>query len=65
MSDLGWKGKGQPWPLKFIYSHCLISFNISSKNNDFGFNSIQKINFSKKNSFKCIKLGSKFDPEVK
>ena len=42
------KGKGQPWPLKLIYSHCLISFNISSKNNDFGFNSIQKFNFSKK-----------------
>ena len=65
MSDLGWKGKGQPWPLKLIYSHCLISFNISSKNNDFGFNSIQKINFSKKFPFKCIKLGSKFDLDVK
>ena len=49
MSALGWKAKGQPWPLKLIYSHCLIRFNISSKNNDFGFNSIQKINFSKKN----------------
>ena len=35
--------------LKLIYSHCLIRFNISSENNDFGFNSIQKINFSKKN----------------
>ena len=46
-SDPGWKGKGQPWPLKLIYSNCLISFNISSKNNDFGFNSIQNINFSK------------------
>ena len=44
----GWKGNGQPWPLKLIYSHCLISFNISSKNNDFGFNSIKKINISKK-----------------
>ena len=41
MSDLGWKGKGQPWPLKLIYSHCLIIFNISSKNNHFGFNSIE------------------------
>ena len=29
--------------LKLIYSHCLIRFNISSENNDFGFNSIQKI----------------------
>ena len=48
MSDLGGKVKGQPLPLKLIYSHCLISFNISSKNNDFGFNSIKKINFSKK-----------------
>ena len=34
--------------LKLIYSHCLIRFYISSENNDFGFNSIQKINFSKK-----------------
>ena len=31
-------------------------FNISSQNNDFGFNSIQKINFSKKKiPFKCIR----------
>ena len=44
----------QPMPLKLIYSYCLISFNISSKNNDFGFNSIQKINFSKNFRFKCI-----------
>ena len=42
MSDLSWKVKGQPWPLKLIYSHFLISFNISSENNDFGFNSIKK-----------------------
>ena len=49
MSDLGLKGKGQPWPLKLIYSHCLTSFNISSKNNHFGFNNIQKINLKKKN----------------
>ena len=28
--------------LKLIYSHCLIRFNISSENNDFGFNSIKK-----------------------
>ena len=34
--------------LKLICSHCLIRFNISSENNDFGFNSIKKINFSKK-----------------
>ena len=47
MSDLSWKGKGQPWPLKLLYSRCLISFNISSKNNDFGFNSIQKSTFLK------------------
>ena len=49
MSDLSWKDKGQPWPLELTYSHRLIKFNISSDNNDFGFNSIQKINFSKKN----------------
>ena len=47
--------KGQPWPLKLNYSHCLIRFNISS-GNDFGFNSIQKINSStKKVPFKCIR----------
>ena len=41
MSDLGWKVKGQPWPLE-------LPLNILSKNNDFGFNSIKRINFSKK-----------------
>ena len=35
-------------PLKLIYSNWLIRFNISSDNNDFGFNRIQKINFTKK-----------------
>ena len=55
MSDLGWKVKGQPWPLKLIYSHCLIRYNISIENNDFGFNSIQKINFQKKFPFKCLR----------
>ena len=30
-------------------------FNISSENIDFGFNSIQKINFSNKIPFKCIR----------
>ena len=64
MNHLGWKGKGQPWPLKLIYSYCFISFNLSSKNNDFGFNSIQKINFSKKKSL-LNALGSKFDLDVK
>ena len=49
--------------LKLIYSHCLIRFNISSKNNDFGFNSIQKINFSKISHLNAI--GSKFDLDVK
>ena len=44
-----------PWPLKLIYSRCLIMFNISSENNDFGFNSIQKINFSKNVPIKCIR----------
>ena len=48
MSDLKWKVKGQPWSLGLIYSHCLIRLNISSDYNDFGFNSFQKINFSKK-----------------
>ena len=41
--------------LKLIYSHFLIRFNISSENDDFGFNSIQKINFLKIFTFKCNK----------
>ena len=51
--------------LKLIYSHCLIRFHIhvSSENNDFGFNSIQKINFSKISHLNAI--GSKFDLDVK
>ena len=32
---------------KVNVSHCLIRLNISSENNDFDFNSIPKINFSK------------------
>ena len=42
MSDLGWKVKGQPWPLE-------LPLNISSENNDFGFNSIKKNQLFKKN----------------
>ena len=38
-----------------FYSLCLIRFNMSSENNAFGFNSIQKINFSKNFPFKCIR----------
>ena len=45
------------------YCHCLIRFNISSENNDFGFNSIQKINFSKNSHLNG--LGSKFGFDVK
>ena len=45
---------------KVKVSHCLIRFNISSENNDFGFNSIHK-----KSTFQKISnlnaLGSKFD----
>ena len=48
--------------LKLIYSHCLIRFNISSENNDFGFNSIQK-SFQKISHLNAI--GSKFDLDVK
>ena len=51
-------------PLKLIYSNCLIRLNISSENNDFGFNRIQKINFSEKNPHLNV-LGSKFDLDVK
>ena len=47
----------RPW---LIYSHCLVSFNISSKNNDFVFSSIQKKNTFHKNSH-LNALGSKYD----
>ena len=48
MSDLGRK-------VNLDLSNLFINtkFNIISENNDFGFNSIQKINFSKKFPFKC------------
>ena len=43
MSDLGWKVKGQPWPLE-------LPIKILSENNDFGFNLIKKTQlFKKKN----------------
>ena len=48
MSDLAERSKVNLDLCELIYSHCLIRLNISSENNDFGFNSIQKINFSKK-----------------
>ena len=54
MSDLTLKVKGQPRPLELIYSHCLIRLNISSENNDKGFHSFTKINFSEIFPFKCI-----------
>ena len=63
MSNLGWKVKGQPWPLELIYSHCLIKFYISSKSNDLGLYRIQKINFSKK--IHLIALGWKLDLDDK
>ena len=47
---LGWKVKGQPWPQELIYTHSLIRLNISSENNDLGFNLsivFKKINFRK------------------
>ena len=49
--------------LKLIYSHCLIRFNISGENNDFGFNSIQKSTFQNISHLNAI--GSKFDLDVK
>ena len=65
MSDLGWKVKDQPWPLKLINLDLWNLFidtklNISSENND----SIQKINLSKKKTH-LNALGSKFDLDVK
>ena len=58
MSDLGWKVKGQPWPLE-------LPINISSENNDFGFNLIKKINFSTKKNPGLNASESKFDLHVK
>ena len=60
---LGWKVKGQPWPLELIYSHCHIRLNISTENNDIGFSSIQKSTFQKFPHLNA--LGSKFDLDVK
>ena len=56
MSDLAKRSKVNLdlWNL-FIAIICLIRLNISSENNNFGFNCIQKINFSKKIPFKCIR----------
>ena len=48
--------------LKFIYSHCLIRFHISSENNDFGYNSIQTSTFPKISHLNAIR--SKFDLDV-
>ena len=47
----------------YLY-YCLISFNISSKNNDFGFESIKKKSTFQKNSH-LNAFGSKFDLDVK
>ena len=58
MSAFAEKVKGQPWPLELISSHCHIRQNISSENNDFGFNRFQKI-------LHLNALGSKFDFDVK
>ena len=46
-----------------LENHCLIRFNISSENNDFGFNSIQKSTCPKISHLNAI--GSKFDLDVK
>ena len=56
MSDLGWKVKGQPWPLE-------LPLNISSEYNDFSFNSIKKSTFQKNSNLNA--LGSKFDLHAK
>ena len=61
MSDLGWKVKGQPWPLKLIFLET--RFNISSENNDFGFHSIKESTFQKISHSNA--LGSKFDLDLK
>ena len=42
LSDLGWKVKGQPWPLELICSHCRIMLNILRENYVVGFNNFQK-----------------------
>ena len=64
MSDLSWKVKGQPWPVKLIYCHFLIRLNISSDNNDQSFHSLKKKSTFQKFSH-LNALGSKFDLDVK
>ena len=63
MSNLGWKVKGQLWPLKLIHSQCLIRLTYQAR----------KVTLAstvfKKSSFKIIShlnaFGSKFDLDIK
>ena len=54
MSDLA-EGPRSTLTLELIYSHCHIRLNISSENNDIGYSSFKKINFSKISPFKYIR----------
>ena len=55
--------KGQPSPLELIYSHCLIRFNTSSENNDFGCWVLKKSTFQNVSNLNALE--SKFDLAVK
>ena len=53
-----WDGKSQPWPLKLIYIHCLLTYQVRTMTL---VNSIKKT-FQKMSSLNA--LGSKFDLDV-
>ena len=55
LSDIGQKVKNQPKSFVLIYNYCPIMFNISSKYNDFDFNSYRKTNLSKIFPYPCIR----------
>ena len=57
------KVRGQPWPLEIIYTHCLITFNISSENNDSVSNSIRKSTIEICSNLNALE--SEFDLDVK
>ena len=63
MSGLAERSKVNLDLWNLFFSHCHIRLNKPSENNDIGFSSFKKINFSKISHLNA--LGSKFDLDVK
>ena len=55
MSALADRSKVNLHPCNLFIAIVTLENSISSENNDFGFHSFQKINFSKISPFKCIR----------